>query len=118
MTSAAGSFVGQMWTAWLLDNPANPDVPWYVNFGSFDQGIMSVGGNVTVKAGGDIHDLAVSLPTTAYLDSSNTLHITGGGNLSVTAAAASTAAISMSARARAPSKPAARSRRTSPMAAH
>jgi filamentous hemagglutinin family protein len=85
LTSAAGSFVGQFWTPWLLTNPANPDVPWYVNFGSFDQGIMSIGGNVTVKAGGDIHDLAVSLPTTAYLDGSNALHVTGGGNLSVTA---------------------------------
>jgi hypothetical protein len=66
-------------------NPANPSVPWYVNFGSFDQGIMSVGGNVTVRAVGDIHDLAVSLPTTAWLDGSNALHVTGGGNLSVTA---------------------------------
>jgi hypothetical protein len=85
LTSAAGAFVGQFWDAWLLTNPANPNIPWYVNFGSFDQGIMSVGGNVTVHAGGNISDLAVSLPTTAFLDSSNGLHITGGGNLSVTA---------------------------------
>ncbi len=46
---------------------------------------MSIGGNVAVKAGGDIHDLAVSTPTTAYLDASNALHITGGGDLSVVA---------------------------------
>ncbi|HVX75387.1 MAG TPA: filamentous hemagglutinin family protein [Bradyrhizobium sp.] len=85
LTSSAGSFIGQFWSPWLLTNPANPSVPWYVNFGSFDQGIMSIGGNVTIKAGGDIHDLAVSLPTTAYLDSSNALHITGGGDLSVIA---------------------------------
>src|SRR6202012_590970 len=70
---------------WLLTDPSAPNVPWYVNFGSFDQGIMSVGGNVTISAGGDIRDLAVSLPTTSYLDASNTLHITGGGNLSVIA---------------------------------
>ncbi len=69
----------------LLTNPANPNIPWYVNFGSFDQGIMSVGGNVTARAGGDIRDLGVSLPTTAYLDESNALHVTGGGNLSVVA---------------------------------
>ena len=85
LTSAPGSFVGQFWDAWLLSNPANPNIPWYVNFGSFDQGIMSVGGNVTVRAGGNISDLAVSLPTTGFLDTSNTLHLTGGGNLSVTA---------------------------------
>jgi len=85
LTSSPGAFIGQFWLSWLLTNPANPSVPWYVNFGSFDQGIMSVGGNVTVSAGGDIHDLAVSLPTTAWLDGANALHLTGGGNLSVTA---------------------------------
>src|SRR5262249_5809382 len=58
---------------------------WYVNFGSFDQGIMSIGGNVTVRAGGNISDFAVSLPTTTLLDASNNLHVFGGGNLSVIA---------------------------------
>jgi Filamentous haemagglutinin family outer membrane protein len=86
LSSNPGAFLGQFWLPWLLSNPANHSVPWYVNFGGFDQGIMSVGGNVTVRAGGDIHDLAVSLPTTAYLDSANGLHVTGGGNLSVAAA--------------------------------
>ena len=38
---------------------------WWINFGSFDQGLMSVGGDVTVKAGRDIQELSVSLPTTA-----------------------------------------------------
>jgi filamentous hemagglutinin family protein len=85
LTSNPGGFVGQLWVPWLLDNPSTPNVPWYVNFGSFDQGLMSVGGNVTVTAGGSIHDLAVSLPTTAFLDTSNTLHVYGGGNLAVTA---------------------------------
>jgi filamentous hemagglutinin family protein len=85
LTSDAGAFIGQFWTAWLLTNPADPNVPWYVNFGSFDQGIMSVGGDIAVKAGGNIHDLAVSTPTTAWLDSNNVQHITGGGNLSVIA---------------------------------
>jgi filamentous hemagglutinin family protein len=85
LSSNPGAFLGQYWMSWLLANPANASVPWSVNFGSFDQGVMSIGGNVTVRAGGDIRDLAVSLPTTAYLDSSNALHVTGGGNLSVTA---------------------------------
>jgi filamentous hemagglutinin family protein len=85
ITSSAGAFIGQFWAPWLLANPANPSVAWYVNFGSFDQGVMSVGGNVTVSAGGNIRDLAVSTPTTGYLDSNNALHVTGGGDLSVTA---------------------------------
>jgi filamentous hemagglutinin family protein len=38
---------------------------WWINFGSFDQGLMSVGGNVRVVAGRDIQELSVSLPTTA-----------------------------------------------------
>ncbi len=38
---------------------------WWINFGSFDQGLMSVGGNVRVVAGRDINQLSVSLPTTA-----------------------------------------------------
>jgi filamentous hemagglutinin family protein len=85
LTGVPGGFIGQYWTSWLLANPAAPGVAWYVNFGSFDQGVMSLGGNVTVKAGGDIHDLGVSLPTTAFFDSDNALHVTGGGTLSVSA---------------------------------
>jgi filamentous hemagglutinin family protein len=85
ITGNPGAFIGQFWAPWLLANPANPSVAWYVNFGSFDQGVMSVGGNVTVSAGGNIRDLAVSTPTTGYLDSNNALHVTGGGDLSVTA---------------------------------
>jgi hypothetical protein len=38
---------------------------WWINFGTFDQGLMSVGGDVTVIAGRDIQELSVSLPTTA-----------------------------------------------------
>jgi filamentous hemagglutinin family protein len=85
LSSSPGAFLGQFWLPWLLHNPATPDVAWYVNFGSFDQGIMSIGGNITVRAGGDIRDLGVSLPTTGWLDGSNTLHVTGGGNLVVSA---------------------------------
>jgi filamentous hemagglutinin family protein len=38
---------------------------WWIEFGSFDQGVMSVGGNVTLNAGGDVRDFSVSLPSTA-----------------------------------------------------
>ena len=38
---------------------------WWINFGSFGQGLMSVGGDVRIEAGRDIQELAVSLPTTA-----------------------------------------------------
>ena len=85
LSNNPGGFVGQFWDAWLLANPKNPQFAWYVNYGSFDQGIMSVGGNVAVKAGGDIRDLAVSLPTNGWLDAANTLHVSGGGMLSVAA---------------------------------
>jgi filamentous hemagglutinin family protein len=48
---------------------------WWINFGSFDQGLMSVGGDVRVEAGRDIRELGVSLPTTARVSGglSNTI---------------------------------------------
>ncbi len=95
VSGTPGAFIGQFWAPWLLGtptgaggptgNPTGPSVAWYVNFGSFDQGIMSVGGNVKVRAGGNITDLGVSTPTTGFLDANNVLHVTGGGNLSVSA---------------------------------
>ncbi len=48
-----------------------------------------LGGNVTISAGGDIKNLAVSLPTTWYLTNANTgnptVNTVGGGNLTVSA---------------------------------
>ena len=52
-----------------------------IDFGAFDQGVMSVGGNVMINAGGNIADLGVSLPTTWYKDASGTPVTAGGGNL-------------------------------------
>jgi filamentous hemagglutinin family protein len=48
---------------------------WWINFGSFDQGVMSVGGDVRIVAGRDISQLGVSLPTTARVSGglSNTI---------------------------------------------
>ncbi len=79
------NFLGQFWDPWLLTSPNSPGFAWYVNFGSFDQGIMSIGGNVSVAAGGSISDLAVSLPTVGYFDADNTFQHAGGGNLAVNA---------------------------------
>jgi hypothetical protein len=56
-----------------------------IDFGAFDQGVMSVGGNVSLSAGGNISDLAVSLPTTWYKDATGQPVTVGGGNLSVRA---------------------------------
>lgn len=55
-----------------------------VNFGNFDQGILSAGGNVRISAGRDIVDLSVSLPTTftRSVDGAS-LVFYGGGNLDV-----------------------------------
>ncbi|HEX4181841.1 MAG TPA: filamentous hemagglutinin family protein [Caulobacteraceae bacterium] len=86
LTSENGAFVGQMWSAWLLTSGSNA---WYVNFGSFDQGVLSIGGDITVKAGGDISNLSVSTATTGYVTTAanggESLTVTGGGDLSVTA---------------------------------
>src|SRR5262249_7401543 len=50
---------------------------------------LSVGGNVTVTAGGDIRNLSVSTPTTGHVvtagDGTQSLALTGGGNLWVEA---------------------------------
>jgi filamentous hemagglutinin family protein len=57
---------------------------WWINFGSFDQGLMSVGGNVKVVAGRDIDQLGVSLPTTA--------RVSGGLSATITNASGQTVA--------------------------
>ncbi len=95
----AGTNISQFWSQWMqtgnltglvgLTNPTMETIQTSINFGAFDQGVMSVGGNVSVSAGGNITNLAVSLPTTWYLTNTNTdnptVNIVGGGNLTVTA---------------------------------
>ena len=56
----------QYFAPWLLaqGSSSQSQTSWWINFGSFDQGVMSVGGNVTVDAGRDISQVSVSLPTT------------------------------------------------------
>jgi hypothetical protein len=85
-----------LWSPWMqLGNPGELSM-WLtgsagglqsssINFGAFDQGIMSVGGNVAVTAGGNITDLSVSLPTTWNLASSASGAPIGSGSLNVAA---------------------------------
>ena len=83
-----GAYIGQFWTPWLLAS-SQSGVPWYVNFGSFSQGVMSLGGTVSVVAGRDISQLSVSLPTTAILATGSggaaATTLVGGGTLTVRA---------------------------------
>ena len=93
-----GRYAGQFWWPWMATgNPTAPNDSTgasevqasSINFGAFGQGVMSIGGNVSVSAGGNIRELSVSLPTTWYktTDASGSASVTyvGGGNLSVQA---------------------------------
>ncbi|SIO09655.1 filamentous haemagglutinin family protein [Paraburkholderia phenazinium] len=98
VTGKAGQSLSQFWWQWMEvtgtptvvqiggNNTYLPIDQTSIDFGAFDQGVMSVGGNVSVSAGGNISDLAVSLPTTWYLSSNGTPVTVGGGNLTVSAA--------------------------------
>jgi filamentous hemagglutinin family protein len=87
LTGTAGTRTAQYWWPWM--QTGNTDTRSSINFGGFDQGVMSVGGNVSVQAGGDIRELSVSLPTTWMIntDASGTrsLQTFGGGDLDVRA---------------------------------
>ncbi|WP_244136084.1 MULTISPECIES: filamentous haemagglutinin family protein [unclassified Burkholderia] len=97
VTGTQGSDISQFWWQWMqVGNPTGTvgatfpvtqTVRTSINFGAFDQGVLSSGGNISVSAGGNISDLSVSLPTTWYLTAANTDHPTvntvGGGNLTV-----------------------------------
>ncbi len=84
-----GFGASQFWWQWMQTGntyAGNQITQSSINFGAFDQGIMSIGGNVSISAGGDITNLAVSLPTTWYLSNNNTVvNTVGGGNLTVAA---------------------------------
>nr|WP_083794852.1 filamentous haemagglutinin family protein [Bradyrhizobium sp. ORS 278] len=62
---------------------------WWIQYGSFQQGFLSAGGNVTAKAGRDMVDVSISLPTTGRvsggLSSASTpvTHLYGSGNMVV-----------------------------------
>ncbi|MDR3468735.1 MAG: filamentous hemagglutinin family protein [Xanthobacteraceae bacterium] len=60
---------------------------WWIEYGRFDQGVMSAGGNVTVVAGRDLRDFSVSLPTTGAVSGGQTstslpqVTLYGSGNM-------------------------------------
>jgi filamentous hemagglutinin family protein len=60
---------------------------WWIEYGRFDQGVMSAGGNVTVVAGRDLRDFSVSLPTTGAVSGGQTsaslpqVTVYGSGNM-------------------------------------
>ncbi len=69
---------------------------WWIQYGSFREGILSAGGNVTVEAGRDLKDVSVSLPSTGRVSgglaslgagvvSTPVTHVYGGGNMTVRA---------------------------------
>jgi len=84
VTGVVGTDISQFWWPWMQTGNAADGSRSSINFANFDQGVMSVGGNVAVNAGGHISDLSVSLPTTWYANAAgNAVTTVGGGNLSV-----------------------------------
>jgi hypothetical protein len=64
---------------------------WWIQYGSFQQGFLSAGGNVSVLAGRDLIDVSASAPTTGRVtgglsaDSMPVTHVYGSGNMIVRA---------------------------------
>lgn len=64
---------------------------WWIQYGSFQQGFLSAGGNVSVLAGRNMLDVSVSAPTTGRVtgglsaNSAPVTHLYGGGNMVVRA---------------------------------
>ena len=81
------------WTGDPRTSTVAQQTSWSIVFPNFSQGVGSLGGgNVEVTAGGDINQLAVSLPTTGYMTTplggvaqAGDVHIRGGGNLTLRA---------------------------------
>ncbi|MBZ5791222.1 filamentous hemagglutinin family protein [Burkholderia contaminans] len=94
VTGGAGNNVSQYWWQWMQITPGAtvsngaivaPLTRSSIDFGAFGQGVLSVGGNVSISAGGNISDFAVSLPSTWYLSESGKPVTVGGGNLTARA---------------------------------
>lgn len=64
---------------------------WWIQYGSFQQGFLSAGGNISVLAGRDLVDVSVSAPTTGRVtgglaaSSTPVTHVYGSGNMIVRA---------------------------------
>jgi len=88
--------VVQLMNQWLVrrgyetNDTLTTGLSWGIDFRYFNQGVGALGGgDVRVRAGGDIENLSVSLPTTgrdyATADIGTDIVETGGGDLSVVA---------------------------------
>lgn len=69
---------------------ANPQTAWWVNFGKFEQGIAALGGgNVDIRAGGNIEHLSASVANNGRMNAMAPdpakLVVLGGGDLTVRA---------------------------------
>ncbi|HVJ51878.1 MAG TPA: filamentous hemagglutinin family protein [Aliidongia sp.] len=102
-TGKAGTFTGQMWSSWFYyggQSTSDAITPFaggtqtssWINYATFFQGIGALGGgNVSLKAGGNIDDISASLPETLQVSGGVSAgappveHFFGGGNLSVQA---------------------------------
>ena len=60
----AGTDISPYWWPWMQTANAADGSASSINFANFDQGVMSIGGDIDVRAGGDIRQLSASLPTT------------------------------------------------------
>lgn len=64
---------------------------WWIQYGSFQQGFLSAGGNISVVAGRNLIDVSVSAPTTGRVtggltaNSTPVTHLYGSGNMAVRA---------------------------------
>lgn len=88
-SSTPGMYLAQYWWDWMqtgnIIDSNNEVTRSSINFANFKQGIMSIGGQVNITAGRDIRELAVSLPTTWYVNDAGKYTTVGGGNLNVLA---------------------------------
>jgi hypothetical protein len=91
LTSAASlSLMGEGVFSPLGTNIASQPA-WWIEYGSFQQGFLSTGGNIAIAAGRDLVDVSASLPTTGRvsggLSSTSTpvTHVYGSGDMTVQA---------------------------------
>jgi filamentous hemagglutinin len=92
-----GAQTDQLVNAWLWrlgetsGDPTGNPTAWTVDFQSFQQGVAALGGgNVSVRAGGDITDLSVSIPSIGEqvggtTQAASSVDVVGGGHLSINA---------------------------------
>jgi filamentous hemagglutinin len=65
---------------------AVPSAAWAVKFAQFDQGVAALGGgNVTIRAGGDIQNFSASIASIGVGTSGGAVEVQNGGNLTVSA---------------------------------